>query len=115
MSSSSDYEQVSVLGAEEIVPAFTRDEKAQLYLGKRNEAINNKLGVMSFRQFEYELNFVYFQHFLQTIPECVAGSARYRFAYMKRFVLRERMMSEPVQIEITPEGYIFYGDNLIAL
>nr|CEG04768.1 unnamed protein product [Fusarium clavum] len=115
MSTISDYERVFVDEEEKTFSTFTPAEQAKLRLGKRTEAIDNKLGVMKFCDFEYESNFRYFRLFLQTIPDGLVGSAPRQFAVMKRFVLLERMMAKPINIEITPEGYIFYEDNLIAL
>lgn len=86
MSSTSEYH------GEEIFQMFTPCEQVELRRGNRTEEINNKLGIMSYRQFQFETNFTYFHAFLHTIPGCLdpyclVQSTYRQFTVMKCFVV----------------------------
>nr|CEG04887.1 unnamed protein product [Fusarium clavum] len=116
MSTASDIARVFVEEEEETFSLFTYEEQTKLDSNKYNPGILDKINGMSFQQYEWETMFLFFFKFVAWI---IRGhkhlSVPRSFALVKAFALRETMMAQPIQVEITPQGHVFYEDNPIAL
>ena len=90
MSTASDLERVFVQDEEISFSLFTVQEQAMLHKGKTNVAIINKLGAMSFREYEYHALFRYFEDFLETLPGWWTPDIHHQFHVVRDFVTRKK-------------------------
>ncbi|KAJ4122694.1 hypothetical protein NW768_010131 [Fusarium equiseti] len=106
---------------------FTDFEEDVMFAGRNCETVIKKLQQLKFEEFEYLLRYQFFQNFILSLPGKPTLSAVERFRRLKNFAnakavvykLREEIKIsddwEERRIMVTPSGYVFHGDDLIAL
>ncbi|KAJ4022573.1 hypothetical protein NW752_000222 [Fusarium irregulare] len=106
---------------------FTDFEEQVMFAGRNSETVVRKLQKITFEQFEDLSQYRFFQNFILSLPGKPTFSATERFRRVKHFantevVVYQRRAAvkiaadwEERRVEVTPSGYVFHGDDLIAL
>ncbi|KAJ4122692.1 hypothetical protein NW768_010129 [Fusarium equiseti] len=120
----SDFDRVFTDSEEEIRSLFTKSEQITLEKGQVDRSIIEKVLKMTFRDYQWESMFRFFEAFMSTIWGWHTPNVSRQFQVLKNYAAEinydyymedKALEKKQNAIEITASGDIFKGDDLIAL